>query len=77
MGRSGMPLVIVASVFLLISSLSGIAGAIDLFDGKSLDDWESVGSAKWRVEGGVIVGGQDGDPKRSGILMTKKFQSRS
>ena len=73
MGRSGMPLVIVASVFLLISSLSGIAGAIDLFDGKSLDDWESVGSAKWRVEDGVIVGGQDGDPKRSGILMTKKL----
>ena len=42
-----------------------------LFDGKSLDKWTQVGSAKWRVESGIIVGGQDGDPKRSGLLMTK------
>ena len=25
----------------------------------------------WRVEDGVIVGGQDGDPKKSGLLCTK------
>ena len=67
-----MSSVITVSAFLLISSVLGIAGAIDLFDGKSLNGWQSVGSAKWRVEGGVIVGGQDGDPKRSGILMTKE-----
>ena len=42
-----------------------------LFDGKSLDAWNPIGSAKWRVEDGVIVGGQDGDPKRSGLLTTK------
>ncbi len=42
-----------------------------IFDGKTLDGWESVGSAIWRAKDGVIVGGQDGDPKRSGLLMTK------
>ena len=42
-----------------------------LFDGTSLDGWESVGSAKWRIEEGAIRGGQDGDPKRSGLLFTK------
>ena len=42
-----------------------------LFDGKNLDAWTPIGSAKWRVEDGVIVGGQDGDPKRSGLLATK------
>ena len=47
-----------------------------LFDGKSLNGWQDVGSAKWRVENGMILGGQDGDPRRSGILMTKKsFQN--
>jgi hypothetical protein len=42
-----------------------------LFDGKNLDAWTQVGSAKWRVEDGIIVGGQDGDPKRGGMLVTK------
>lgn len=46
-----------------------------LFDGSSLEKWESVGSAVWRVEDGAIWGGQDGDPKRSGLLHTKeRFQ---
>jgi hypothetical protein len=42
-----------------------------LFDGKNLDRFDQVGTAKWRVEDGVIVGGQDGDPRRSGLLTTK------
>src|SRR5678810_941842 len=42
-----------------------------LFDGKNLDGWKPEGSAKWRVEDGIIVGGQDGDPKKSGLLCTK------
>ncbi len=41
-----------------------------LFNGKDLTGWTAVGSAAWRVEDGVIVGGQDGDPKRSGLLAT-------
>jgi hypothetical protein len=42
-----------------------------LFDGKDLSQFVPVGTAKWHVEDGVIVGGQDGDPKRSGLLTTK------
>ena len=43
-----------------------------LFNGKDLDGWDTVGTAKWRVEDGVIVGGQDGDPSRHGLLFTKE-----
>jgi hypothetical protein len=46
-----------------------------LFNGKDLSGWQTVGSAVWKVEDGVIVGGQDGDPKRSGLLLTRdQFQ---
>ena len=46
--------------------------SVTLFDGSSLDAWKTVGSARWRIEDGVLVGGQDGDPKRSGLIMTKQ-----
>lgn len=61
-----------AAAALFLSVLPGLSTPLELFNGKSLDGWESVGSAKWSVVGGEIVGGQDGDPKRSGMLMTKK-----
>ena len=41
-----------------------------LFNGRDLKGWKESGTAKWRVEDGVIVGGQDGDPKRAGKLAT-------
>ena len=47
------------------------AGWKSLFNGRDLEGWNSRGSAQWRVENGIITGGQDGDPKRSGLLMTK------
>lgn len=43
-----------------------------LFNGHDLEGWSAVGTAKWRVEDGVIVGGQDGDPKRAGLLATEQ-----
>ena len=43
-----------------------------LFNGKDLDGWSAVGSAEWKVEDGVIAGGQAGDPARSGLLATKE-----
>jgi len=46
------------------------AGWTPLFNGKDLDGWAINGSAAWRVEDGVIAGGQDGDPKRAGTLAT-------
>jgi hypothetical protein len=48
------------------------AGLRPLFNGKDLSSFTTTGSAKWRVEDGVIIGGQDGDPKRSGMLVTKE-----
>jgi hypothetical protein len=44
----------------------------ELFNGADLSLWSPIGAAVWRVENGVIVGGQDGDPKRSGLLTTKE-----
>ena len=43
-----------------------------LFNGKDLTGWTPVGRAVWRVEDGVIVGTQDGDASRSGVLDTKE-----
>src|SRR6476619_4773350 len=42
-----------------------------LFNGHDLEGSVPVGTAQWRVEEGIIVGGQDGDPKRSGLLTSK------
>jgi hypothetical protein len=47
-----------------------------LFNGENLEGWEQTGTARWWVEDGVIAGGQEGNPKRSGLLATKeKFQN--
>ena len=47
----------------------------ELFNGKDLTGWKPVGSAVWKVEDGVLVGTQDGDPKRSGLLTSvERFQ---
>jgi hypothetical protein len=37
-----------------------------------LSKWSSRGTAEWRVQDGVLLGGQNGDPKRSGLLYTKQ-----
>jgi hypothetical protein len=42
-----------------------------LFNGKDLDGWVVNGTAIWKAEDGVLVGGQEGDPKRGGLLSTK------
>jgi hypothetical protein len=48
---------------------------LPLFNGRDLEGWRQQGSARWRVEDGVIVGGQEGDPGRSGLLSTvEQFQ---
>ena len=54
--------------FLLLFAISAAAGErLSLMD---LNLWKQVGSAEWRLEEGVIHGGQDGDPRRSGRLAT-------
>src|SRR5258705_11754070 len=65
------------TIAVLCGLLCGLAEPADqggwrtLFDGKNLDAFVPVGSAAWKVEDGIIVGGQDGDPKKSGLLTTK------
>ena len=54
------------------SEKDGTEAEIILFNGTSLDNWKTVGSASWKIEDGAMVGGQDGDPKRSGLIMTKR-----
>jgi hypothetical protein len=53
----------------------------DLFNGRDLTGWKKAGSAEWRVDQSgawpaMIVGGQEGDPKRAGTLSTvDQFQN--
>lgn len=35
-----------------------------LFAENNLRGWETFGPAKWTMKKGVLIGGQDGDPKR-------------
>ena len=62
-------------IFIFASSVLH-ATELSLFSSNSLDDWTSKGSAKWSLKDGILSGGQDGDPKRSGLLLSKaKFQN--
>ena len=46
-----------------------------LFNGKDLTGWKPIGNAVWKADNNILVGGQDGDPKRSGLLTsTESFQ---
>lgn len=49
-----------------------IASWRPLSNGRDLTNWTQLGTARWSVTNGVIHGGQDGDPKRSGLLATKE-----
>jgi hypothetical protein len=66
-----------ATVVLMLSvSCSGPgqpadAGWKPLFNGLDLTGFVPNGTAVWKVEDGVLVGGQEGDPKRGGLLSTK------
>ena len=46
--------------------------SLPLFNGKNLTGWTTQGSAKWKVIDGIIKGGQDGNPSKSGILLSER-----
>ena len=50
----------------------GEGGSLQLFNGRDLSGWQTVGTAEWKVVGGRIVGGQFGDSRKSGLLMTEQ-----
>jgi hypothetical protein len=37
------------------AAAQGDAGWITLFDGKNLDNWNQIGTAKWKLEDGAVV----------------------
>ena len=47
-------------------------GFIALFDGKSLDQWQSNGKAEFKIEDGAIVATGKKDPKDSAFLISKE-----
>jgi hypothetical protein len=72
---------IFSGTFVAVFTLAGVmqtgsanasSGWRCLFNGRDLLNWVQHGSARWQVADGVIVGGQEGDPKRSGMLATRE-----
>ena len=64
--------VAVAALGVAAARAADEAGWRPLFDGKDLDAWTVNGPAEWKVEDGVISGGQFGDAKKFGLLSTKE-----
>jgi len=60
-------------------SSSSEPGWIVLFDGKSMDNWNEIGNANWRIVDGVVMA--DSGDKRQGYLVSKNsytnFQVRA
>ena len=55
----------------LFLPLLAARGEKDLLEG-GMGQWEAFGRAEWKVRDGVLEGGQGGDPKRSGVLVSKE-----
>jgi hypothetical protein len=67
-------LIIVAISWLALLPATGQGADTEfksLLAADTLDSWETIGPAKWRVTKGELVTGQGGDPKRWGMLQTK------
>lgn len=60
----------ILALLLAIHSLH--AEELDLFPAGSLQGWTSTGTAKWSYQDGLLSGGQDGDSKRSGLLISQR-----
>src|SRR5262245_64857291 len=61
------------------SSMSSGSGWTVLFDGSSLDNWNAIGNANWRIADGSVMA--DSGDKRQGFLVSKNsytdFQVRA
>jgi hypothetical protein len=76
--RTGVALIAMLSSFSLTPSFTAPALSSQtpetawrpLFNGRDLAGFTTTGDAVWRVEDGAIVGGQDGDPRKRGTLIT-------
>ncbi len=48
---------------------------VSLFDGKSLDGWEQLGSANWRVEDGAIVADNKVEKPQNYLVTKQSFKN--
>jgi hypothetical protein len=70
--RRSAVMAVVLSPWCLASAESKGSEWRTLSNDDNLTNWTQMGSARWSVTNSVIYGGQDGDPKRSGLLATKE-----
>ena len=70
--RPGAASVLVCLLAMCIVDTAWAGEWRSLLEKNDLAQWAPIGSAKWKVEDGVLTGGQDGDPKRSGLLATRE-----
>jgi hypothetical protein len=71
-GSGNIIAVLMLGLFLQAPMASAGSAWTCLFNGLDLSNWVQHGTARWRVVDGVIHGGQEGDPKRSGLLATRQ-----
>jgi hypothetical protein len=69
--RKFLPGLIVFAMAAVLFAESKPAEWTSLFNGKDISSWTPMGTAEWKVEDGVISGGQFGDPKKAGNLVSK------
>ncbi len=62
-------------IFTSCTSMADNDGWKALFDGKNLDNWETLPGGTWKVENGVLIGKQPPDEKRHGMLVSKEKYS--
>jgi hypothetical protein len=69
--RTSIATLVLFAVLCPLLAAGDDAGWRSLFNGHDLEHWKPVGRAAWRVEDGIILGTQDGDASRSGLLTSK------
>ena len=70
--RSLFPRVSVRIGLVCLASIAAATPWRPLFNGKDLTGWSQTGAAEWKVENGVIVGGQAEPGKRGSSLVSQE-----
>jgi len=65
----------VIAIAMLAAAPQAHAQAVELFNGKSLDGWEQLGSANWRVEDGVLVADNKVEKPFNYIVTKQSFKN--
>lgn len=68
-----IPMRVLVCGMLCFAVFSGFSAEGEAMLNKELSKWTALGKAEWNMEKGVLLGGQFGDPQKSGLLATKKL----